>query len=109
MITDVWPTLFSKVGCQSFNMLLRNLRAAKMRKSLAKNAPIWWQNTPQKHGFDRAHLERIMMLDGSSGVQDKERQHDTAKSVYTCIILYYLCKNAVRCADLTCKRSEVEG
>eukprot|EP00435_Cladocopium_sp_Y103_P041715 s1980_g11.t1 len=50
-----------KVGCQSFNMLLRNLRAAKMRKSLPKNAPIWWQNTPQKHGFDRAHLERIMM------------------------------------------------
>jgi hypothetical protein len=57
--------MFSMVGCQSFNMLLRNLRAAKMRKSPAKNDPIWWQNTPQKHGFDRAHLERIMMLDGS--------------------------------------------
>ncbi|CAK9048908.1 unnamed protein product [Durusdinium trenchii] len=50
-----------KVGCQSFNLLFRNLRAARSRSSLSHSG-IWWQNTPQKHGFDKAGLERLLML-----------------------------------------------
>lgn len=49
-----------KVGCQSFNLLFRNLRAARSRSSLSHSG-IWWQNTPQKHGFDKAGLERLLM------------------------------------------------
>ena len=88
-------------------MLLRNLRATKMQKSLPKNAPIWWQNTPQKHGFDRAHLERIMMLDGSKrGAGYKMAAQHTKIHHF---MVEYVLAIAIRCAYLTCNRSEVEG
>ena len=51
--------LYFSGGCQSFNLLFRNLRATRAPEA-ARSAGIWWQNTPQKHGLDKKGLEQIL-------------------------------------------------